>query len=154
MKKFLTGVFILLFATANFASSDNENMTMSDSKIAESYVMLYYKSLDAPRKFYANVLGLQASFEDDWVSLYRITSDSYVGLVREGGTAYHKAQHKNAVMLSLVVDKVDEWYEKIKMNKDVLVLKEIYNHAEAPIRAFLVEDPGGYTLEIFQWLKK
>jgi len=135
------------------ASSDNKEKTMNKSDIAESYVMLYYKSLDAPRNFYANILGLEASYEDDWVSLYRITENSFVGTVKEGEAAYHKVQNNNAVMLSLVVDDVDAWYKKITAHPEVLILKEIYNNENAPIRAFLVEDPGGYSLEVFQWVK-
>ena len=154
MKEIITGIVLLVFVIAGYASSDKEKKTMSDSKIAESYVMLYYKSLDAPRNFYGKILGLETAFDDEWVTLYKITSTSYVGVVKEGGTAYHKAQEHSAVMLSLVVEDVDSWYEKIRMNEDLVILKEIYNHDSAPIRAFLVEDPGGYTIEIFQWLKK
>ncbi len=154
MKNIITGIILLIVFANSYASSDKENKSMSDSKIAESYVMLYYKSMDAPRNFYSKVLGLEAAFDDEWVTLYRITSSSYVGVVKEGGTAYHKAQENSAVMLSLVVDNVDSWYEKIKTSQGVTILKEIYNHDSAPIRAFLVEDPGGYTLEIFQWVKK
>ena len=144
----------MLTSIMSYASAETDKKMMVDSKIAESYVMLYYKTLDAPRNFYGDVLGLEASFEDEWVTLYRITSSSYVGVVKEGGTAYHKAQENSAVKLSLVVDNVDSWYEKIKTSQGVTILKEIYNHDSAPIRAFLIEDPGAYTIEIFPWLKK
>ena len=76
-----------------------------------------------------------------------------MGLVKEGEAGYHKVQESNAVMLSLVVDDVDAWYKKITAYPDVAILKEIYNNENAPIRAFLVEDPGGYSLEVFQWVK-
>ena len=154
MKKLITGIILLCVFVNSYASSDKENKTMSDSKIAESYVMLYYQSMEAPRNFYGKVLGLEATLDDEWVTLYKITPTSYVGVVKEGGTAFHKVQENSAVMLSLVVDDVDSWYEKIKASQDVTMIKEIYNHDSAPIRAFLVEDPGGYTVEIFQWVKK
>ena len=153
MKYLLIGIIIVLAFSASYASSDNDKKMMNNSKITESYVMLYYKTLEAPRNFYGETLGLETTFEDEWVTLYRITPSSYVGVVKEGGTAYHSARETNAVMLSLVVDNVDSWYEKIKTNQNLVMLKEIYNHESAPIRAFLVEDPGGYTVEIFQWVK-
>jgi len=153
MKKIMVCLAMMLMVLGVNASSDNKEKTMNKSDIAESYVMLYYKSLDAPRNFYANILGLEASYEDDWVSLYRITENSFVGTVKEGQAAYHKVQESSAVMLSLVVDDVDAWYKKIIAHPDVLILKEIYNNENAPIRAFLVEDPGGYSLEVFQWVK-
>jgi len=126
---------------------------MGNTGFRESYVMLYYRSLDAPRKFYGDVLGLKAGYEDEWVTLFSITPTSHVGVVKEGGSAWHSVQDNNAVMLSLVVDDVDGWYARIKDTQGITVLKEIYNNANAPIRAFLVADPGGYTVEIFQWLK-
>ena len=153
MKKIMVCLAMMLMVLGVNASSDNKEKTMNKSDIAESYVMLYYKSLDAPRNFYANILGLETSYEDDWVSLYRITENSFVGTVKEGEAAYHKVQNNNAVMLSLVVDDVDAWYKKITAHPEVLILKEIYNNENAPIRAFLVEDPGGYSLEVFQWVK-
>jgi len=29
----------------------------------------------------------------------------------------------------------------------------LHNDESAPIRAFIMRDPGGYTVEVFQWLK-
>ena len=153
MKNMMTCLMLMLLVFSANASSDSKEKTMAKSDVAESYVMLYYKTLEAPRNFYANILGLEASYEDDWVSLYRITKNSFVGTVKEGQAAYHKVQESSAVMLSLVVDDVDAWYKKITAHPDVAILKEIYNNENAPIRAFLVEDPGGYSLEVFQWVK-
>ncbi|MBT7950839.1 MAG: VOC family protein [Gammaproteobacteria bacterium] len=154
MKHIFSGIIFMLISLAVFASNDEGSNTMNDELISESTVMLYYKDLKAPRTFYKDVLGLTATFEDDWVSLYKLTATSAVGLVKEGGTAYHKANKDSAVMLSLTVNNVDTWYEKIKANQSIVILKEIYDHGKAPIRAFVVEDPGGYTVEIFQWVKK
>ena len=154
IRNFITGLFMMPALTANYVTAEEGMMMTPASKITESYIMLYYKSLDAPRNFYANVLGLEPTFEDEWVTLYRITSSSYVGVILEGGTAYHRAQVDNAVTLSLVVDNVDSWFERIRRTPDLVILKEIYNHESAPIRAFLIADPGGYTVEVFQWLKQ
>ncbi len=138
----------------SLSATENLEVTGMESKITESYVMLYYRDMTAPRHFYADILGLEASFQDDWVSLYKLTATSYIGVVKEGGNAYHKVQKTNAVMLSIVVDNVDLWYNRVKANPDVPVLKEIHNSDNVPIRAFLIKDPGGYTVELFQWLNK
>lgn len=153
MKYICAGLFLILTSVFDAAAENNDKSMAHEASIAETHVMLYYKSLQAPRSFYSGVLGLKVSFEDDWVSIYQVSPGAFVGLVQEGGTAYHKTQQTNAVMLSLAVNNVDTWYEKITGAKDIVMLKELYNHSSAPIRAFLVEDPGGYTVEIFQWLK-
>ncbi len=154
MKCLFAGIVIILACFSCYASSAKEKEVMSDSKISESYIMLYYKDMSAPRHFYADILGLESTLEDDWVNLYRLTGNSFVGVVKEGKTAYHAVQDTNAVMLSIVVDNVDQWYARVKSFQDVKILKEIYNNENVPIRAFLIADPGGYTIEIFQWLNK
>lgn len=153
MKNLHAVLLLMLLPFTTHASDQAESAVTDGLAIAETNVMLYYSSLQAPRRFYGNLLGLEATFEDDWVSIYRTSPGAYVGLVKEGGTAYHSSQPKNAVMLSLAVVDVDAWYEKIKNVPGLVMLKDIYNHDSAPIRAFLVEDPGGYTVEVFQWLK-
>ena len=52
------------------------------------------------------------------------------------------------------MEDVDKWNEKVSAYPEIKYLKEIYNHDSVPIRAFLIEDPGGYTVEVFQWLNK
>ena len=122
--------------------------------ISEHYVMLYYRDIDAARRFYGETMHLQATFQDSWVTLYRLTPSSYIGIVQEGGSAYHRARDENAVMVSIVTNDVEGWYQTLTREGSVKVLKEIYDHESVPIRAFLIEDPGGYTVEFFQWLNR
>ena len=117
-------------------------------------VMLYYTSLDQPAAFYGETLGLTATMDTDWVKIYQVSETSSLGVVAEGEGAYHKARSENAVMLSIVTREVDAWYQRLQASGDVKFLKEIYNSESVPIRAFLVEDPGGYTVEFFQWLSE
>ena len=57
-------------------------------------------------------------------------------------------------MISLVTEDVDRWHARLKDHPDIPFVKEPYNHDKVPIRAMLVRDPGGYTVEFFQWLKQ
>ena len=115
-------------------------------------VMLYYKAIDEAARFYGQTLGLEKTLDSDWVKIFQVSETSSVGVVAEGSGAYHRARPDNAVMLSIVTSEVDAWYARLKAAGDVTFLKEIYNSDGAPIRAFLVEDPGGYTVEFYQWL--
>ncbi|NKB36974.1 MAG: hypothetical protein GKR93_07340 [Gammaproteobacteria bacterium] len=150
MRRIYILLLAMLLSITLYASDDKQ---MKD-EVIDSYVMLYYGDLAEPRKFYGETLGFTATMEDDWLSLYKITSGSYVGIIKEGGTAYHPARNENSVMLSLTVADADAWYEKLQAAGDIKILKEIYNHSKAPIRAFVAEDPGGYTVEIFEWKNK
>ena len=130
------------------AGSADETIPSVDSQV----VMFYYKDIDAPAAFYGETLGFARTFDEDWVKIFQISDTSSVGVVREGEGAYHTTQAVNAVMLSITTREVDAWYERVLAAGDVKILTPIHNSENAPIRAFLVEDPGGYTVEFFQWL--
>jgi extradiol dioxygenase family protein len=114
--------------------------------------MLYYKDLSVARRFYGDILGLQKTMEDSWVTIYRSSPSSFIGIVKGGAKgAYHHAQDRNAVMITIVTDNLEAWHDQLKRAKGVTFLKEIYEGVHTPVRAFLVEDPGGYSVEFVQW---
>ena len=114
--------------------------------------MLYYRDIDAARRFYGSTLGLPKIMENDWVTLFRVTPRSLIGTVKEGGAgAFHRAQDKNAVMVSLATTEIQRWHEQLKNTPDVEFIKDLYEGSALPMQAFLLRDPGGYTVEFFQW---
>ena len=116
-------------------------------------VMFYYDDLQQASEFYEQILGLEKTLDFEWVKFYRISDSSHVGIVRAGDGAYHSPQSNNAVMLSIVTSEVDAWYERLKAMDKVPFLQDIHS-GDAPVRSFLVQDPGGYTVEFFQWLEQ
>jgi len=123
-----------------------------DLPIDSQVTFLYYQDLDAASAFYENLLGLEKTYDANRTRIYRTAASSYVGLV-EQGSGYHEASDDKPVMLSLVTDAVDEWYAKL-VAAEVNVRSELADSSRAPVRAFMVEDPGGYTVEFFQWLDR
>ena len=115
-------------------------------------VMLYYKDIDRAREFYGGALKLERTMENDWVTLFQVTPQSFVGTVQEGGAGgYHKAQETNAVMVSIATNSIVEWRDHLKEYGGITFIKDLYEAVNLPMKAFLVEDPGGYTVEFFQW---
>lgn len=112
--------------------------------------MFYYKNFDAAIDYYGTTLGLTLEFDWPWIRFYKTSPSSSVGIVAEGEGAWHDAQKTNAVMLSLVTSDVDAWYERLRHRENIVFLKDIGDGGG--IRSFLLEDPGGYTVEFFQWL--
>jgi predicted enzyme related to lactoylglutathione lyase len=129
-----------------------EESTIQPPPIKENTLMFYYKDLAVVTPFYEKTLGLTKTYDQDWVKIFQLTPSSSIGLVQEGEASFHRAQKDNAVMLSIVTEDVDAWYQRIKQTPGIVFLKDIYNNENVPIRAFLVEDPGGYSIEFFQWL--
>ena len=56
--------------------------------------MLYVTELGPVARFYGVVLGLETSYEDDWVRLYKVTASSFIGMVRQGPGAFHTVRPK------------------------------------------------------------
>jgi len=118
--------------------------------IDSQVVFLYYEDLHAAATFYAETLGFEKTYESDGTMIYRTSASSYVGLVAEG-SGYHRVADEKPVMVSLVTDAVDEWHARLR-DAGAEIISEPADSERAPVRAFLVRDPGGYTIEFFRWL--
>jgi len=139
--------------TLRTGPSDQEScipMTTVPS-LSSQTTMFYYKDIEPAAYFYGNLLGLEKTLDLTWVKFYKTGPASTVGLVTEGDGGWHNVQESNAVMLSLVTEEVDAWYEQLKGKEDITFLKDIGDGG--PVRSFLLEDPGGYTVEFYQWLE-
>lgn len=113
--------------------------------------MFYYEDLEAASHFYGDILGLEKTLDWEWVRFFATGPASTVGIVRRGDGAFHDPKPDNAVMLSLVTSDIEAWYRRIEARDDVSVLKPLT--AGDVISSFLLEDPGGYTVEFFEWVE-
>ena len=149
------GSILLVTAMLTFLFPANDAHAESSLSMNETITFFYYKDLEATAPFYEELLGLEKTMDADWVKIYRITATSSVGLVLEG-RGVHEATEDKPAMLSIVTDDVDAWYEKMVAAK-VTVTSELSppeskaKPGRAPVRGFIVEDPGGYTIEFFTW---
>lgn len=123
----------------------------------ETVTFFYYDDLEAQLPFYEELLGLEKTMDAEWVKIFRITDSSSVGLVLAGRGVHEVSENKPA-MLSIVTDDVDGWYAKV-VEAGVKVTHPLppegteKEEGSAPVRGFIVEDPGGYTIEFFRWNK-
>jgi predicted enzyme related to lactoylglutathione lyase len=148
----LSSLAVVLALVFRIGPAMSELESEAAPAITETVVMLYYKDISAAAVFYGETLGLEKTFDQDSAKLFRLTPNSVVGVIREGSTSYHRVQATNAVMLSIVTPDVDAWYDRLVSDGGITILKPIADSVSNPIRAFLVEDPGGYTVEFFSWV--
>ena len=142
MKLILLTIPVLMM-TINTMAQDK--MPGIDSQVT----FLYYKDLNSAEEFYGKALGLRKTFDQGWVRIFQISSTSYVGLVDETRGS-HKSSESKPVMLSIVTSDVDRWYEVLSA-KGIKIISKLSDSGSVPVRAFLIEDPEGYTVEFFQW---
>lgn len=123
--------------------------------IDATVTFFYYEDLDTADAFYRDILGLDATMDADWVKIFQVSATSSVGLVKNG-RGFHAVSDDKPAMLSIVTPDVDAWYVHL-VKSGVNILKPLpppdspTDPDRAPVRGFVAEDPGGYTVEFFAW---
>ena len=145
-------LFIVMLAVGLSSADADEAPTPG---IDETVTFFYYEDLEAALRFYEDVLELPVTMNEDWVKILRVTATSSVGLVLDGH-GFHDVADDKPAMLSIVTEDVDAWYRRI-LDAGVPIRRELpppndaAGAGKAPIRGFIAEDPGGYTVEFFSW---
>ncbi len=126
-------------------------MNQGNLDVQSQITFLYYHNLVAAVTFYEKVMGFELIEDQEWARIYRVSGNAYMGIVDES-KGYLKAQQENAVLVTLVVGDVAAWRDYL-LRCGVTMLTELEEKEDIQVRCFFIEDPGGYTLEIQQFLK-
>lgn len=146
---------ILLVMKGGEIYHDSMSALPNNSSINATITFFYYEELDAAASFYRDIVGLAATTDADWVKIFQVSNTSSIGLVKNG-RGFHAVSDDKPAMLSIVTDDVDAWYRKMQ-DAEVPILSELpppgspKDPDRAPVRGFVAEDPGGYTVEFFTW---
>ena len=119
--------------------------------VQSQITFLYYRDLGPISRFYQEVMGFKLVEDQEFAKIYRVNKNAYLGIVDEQ-RGFHTAQEKNAVLITLVVDDVSGWYDYLKQ-RGVKIVRELREIEDIQIRCFFLEDPGGYAIEVQQFLK-
>lgn len=117
-----------------------------DDGIVLAITFQYYRDLPRAMAFYEDVLGLTLAIDQGWSKIYRIEGQAHVGLVDETRGMQKWAAQKT-VQLCLRVPDVDAWHAWAAFN-EVPGLTAPRDSAELGIRAFVMNDPEGYQIEV------
>jgi len=123
----------------------------SKLKVQSQITFLYYRDLEPIDLFYQEIMGFELVEDQGWAKIYRVSGNAFVGIVDEK-RGFHNVQEQNAVLITLAVADVDWWYDYLK-SQGVKLLTGIRESEEIQVRCFFAEDPGGYAIEIEQFLK-
>lgn len=123
---------------------------MNPSKVQSQITFLYYDDLEPIDRFYRKVMGFDLVEDQEWAKIYAVSEGGFVGIV-DGSRGFHEPQEKNAVLVTLVVDDVFGWYDYLK-GQGVKMLTEVEEHEAIQVRGFFCQDPGGYSIEVQQFL--
>jgi lactoylglutathione lyase len=112
--------------------------------------LLYFRNIEKAYHFYEEVLGLKLKIDQGYGRIYEVSGNAFLGVMDEK-RGFLQSGYGKSVMISLITDEVDQWYETLK-KKGVKLLSEPLTKKDIGIKSFLFEDPEGYILEIQKFL--
>ncbi len=112
--------------------------------------LLYFRNIEKAYHFYEDVLGLKLKIDQGYGRIYEVSGNAFLGVMDEKRGFLQSGQGKS-VMISLITDDVDQWYQTLE-KKGVKLLSKPLTKEDIRIRSFLFEDPEGYILEIQKFL--
>jgi len=114
--------------------------------IVLAITFVYYRDLPRAMRFYEDILGLELAIDQGWSKIYRIDGQAHIGLVDEARGMQNWHEDKT-VQICLRVPDVDAWHAWAAFN-NVPGLTDARDSAELGIRAFVMNDPEGYQIEV------
>lgn len=112
-----------------------------------SITFLTYENLAAGDHFYREVLGLPLIEDQGWAKVYRIHGSAHVGIVEARRGPVEKPAG-SGTLLSIVVEDVDSWYERLKDEPTIEILGPPAMVSDILVYSFFLKDPAGYRIEI------
>jgi catechol 2,3-dioxygenase-like lactoylglutathione lyase family enzyme len=113
-------------------------MEQIDAQITFCYTL----DLKETASFYEEVLGLELALDQGGCRIYRTAGNAYLGFCER-----EEAPEPRGVILTLVTDEVDAWYDRL-VERGADPEKPPAHNPMYRIYHFFVKDPNGYTVEI------
>lgn len=122
------------------------NRTPASPAATGMITFLYYENLERAERFYRDVMGFELVTDQGWAKIFRVAGDACIGCV-DGKVGYHRPSEQKPVLVTVVVDDPDAWYEHFRSH-GVRTLGTPRDDEELGLRVFFLEDPEGYAIEI------
>lgn len=133
-------------------SEDATNHERPDGgRLELAITFFYYRDLSAAMRFYEEAMGFTLAIDQGWSKIYRMTGEAHVGLVDES-RGMHRAHDVKPVQLCIRVPDVDAWHAYLA-GLGIESLGKVSSSEQLGIRAFVLEDPEGYQIEVQSALK-
>lgn len=110
----------------------------------QQVTFLYTRDLDAASAFYGDTLGLSLVLDQGACRIYQASPDGFVGVCTCSET---RPSSPEGVIVTLVTQDVDGWYERLK-EKGVPFDTPPLDNPKFNIRHCFLRDPDGYQIEI------
>ena len=116
---------------------------MTAAEFTQQITFLHTQDLEETRHFYAHILGLPLVRDQGTCLIFRATEGAFIGFCEH----IEPILPGRKVILTLVSEDVDGWYETLKARGARLV-DPPKKHPKFQIYHFFLIDPDGYWVEI------
>jgi len=125
---------------------------MLPCRLDSQITFLYFKDLAEAAFFFEDILKLELVGDQGAAKIYRLCGNAFIGIVDEK-EGHCRAQEKNAVLITIVAEKVQEWYDYL-VSRGVRMETPVQRPESFPVECFFFKGPGGYEFEIQRFLKE
>ena len=115
----------------------------------QQVTFLYTTDLDATSRFYKDILGLPLALDQGGCRIYRAAPNAFLGCCSHSSAG--RRDDTSGVVLTLVTDEVDRWYERLRARGVIFEQAPTHNPTYNIYHCFL-RDPNGYLIEIQRFL--
>jgi catechol 2,3-dioxygenase-like lactoylglutathione lyase family enzyme len=120
-----------------------EPYLMPHPSISQQITFLHAQDLTATSQFYTKTLGLAMVRDQGSCRIFQVTESAFLGFCEH----IEPSPPGRKVILTLVSDQVDEWYQTLKQQRAELMDSPKAN-PKYQIYHFFLKDPNGYWIEI------
>jgi lactoylglutathione lyase len=124
---------------------------INNLRVKGQITFFYYQNLVLAEEFYGHVMGFEKVIDISFAKVFKMASGAHVGIVGEGG--YLKPMKNKPVMLTVIVEDVDAWYNHLT-GKGMKTNHPPSQASDLEMIGFLTWDPEGYVIELLQFKKK
>ena len=104
---------------------------------------LYVDDLRKSTQFYGEILGLEIVLDQGTCRIFKICENSYIGICEQK----NGSRTASNVIITIVTQEVDEWYEALSNNGITFEKPPTYNEYYKIYHCWF-RDPDGYLIEI------
>lgn len=116
--------------------------------------IFYYADLAEAARWYAEALGFESVVQLDGVEIFRIEGNAHLALVAEGkGSQPFIAGRAKSALLSIQTEDLEGWHDRLHALGVEGTGEGAQIGAGGATIEFKVYDPGGYTVEFFEWIR-
>jgi catechol 2,3-dioxygenase-like lactoylglutathione lyase family enzyme len=123
-------------------------------RVDGAITLFYYDDVETATHWYEEVIGFEKVLDHGWLAVFRLRDHAYLGLVSSSAGSQRPLDGPNkGVLLTIATRDLERWHARLFERGVPGTGEGLQIGGEGLTIEFKVRDPGGYTLEFFEWLE-